>query len=412
MPARTSLRKKRCAWPNLKASWPGFTKKFGENVLDSVRDWELIVEDEGELAGLPPNCRASARADATAKGLGSEEAPCWRFTMQFPSFYPVLQYAESQDLRKRIFEGRGTIGFNEKFDNSELVWQIVKLRQEKADLLGFPNFADLNLQRSMVRDGTRAIGFVEDLHDRIVEAFRNECAQLEAYKAEKTNRQAAALEPWEVSYWAEKQRKERYDFDDEDLRPYFPVENVMEGLFGLTSRLFGISITPCESVYHEPGSSASNGAIEVWHPDVSFYDLHDPASGEHLGSFYADWHPRESKRSGAWMNYLETGLPRKNGTARKPHLGLITGNLTKPIGDQPALLTHSEVETIFHEFGHLLHQLLSDVPVKSLSGVNVPRDWVELPSQIMENFCWDRESLDFFARHHNCLLYTSDAADE
>ena len=379
------------------------TKKFGENVLDSVKEWELLVEDEGELAGLPESSRASARADAAAKGLGSKEAPCWRFTMQFPSFYPVLQYAESGDLRKRIFEGRGTIGSSEKFDNSELVWRIVKLRQEKAELLDFPHFADLNLQRSMVRDGTRAIGFVEDLHDRIVEAFRNECAQLETYKAEKTNRQAAALEPWEVSYWAEKQRKERYDFDDEDLRPYFPVENVMEGLFGLTSRLFGISITPCESVYHDPGSSPSdkaNGAIEVWHPDVSFYALHDSASGEHLGSFYADWHPRESKRSGAWMNYLETGLPRKNGTARKPHLGLITGNLTKPIGDQPALLTHSEVETIFHEFGHLLHQLLSDVPVKSLSGVNVPRDWVELPSQIMENFCWDRESLDFFAHHH------------
>ncbi|MDP7495711.1 MAG: M3 family metallopeptidase, partial [Roseibacillus sp.] len=340
------------------------TKKFGENVLDSIKGWELIVEDEGELAGLPESSRASARADAAAKDLGSEEAPCWRFTMQFPSFFPVLQYAESDDLRKRIFEGRGTIGSSEKFDNSELVWRIVKLRQEKAELLGFPNFADLNLQRSMVRDGTRAIGFVEDLHDRIVEAFRNECAQLETYKAEKTESQAAALEPWEVSYWAEKQRKERYDFDDEDLRPYFPVGNVMEGLFGLTSRLFGISITPCESVCHEPGSSTSNDAIEVWHPDVSFYDLHDSASGEHLGSFYADWHPRESKRSGAWMNYLEVGLPRKNGTARKPHLGLITGNLTKPIGDQPALLTHSEVETIFHEFGHLLHQLLSEVPVK------------------------------------------------
>ena len=376
------------------------TKKFGENVLDSVKEWELIVEDEGELAGLPENCRASARADAAAKGLGSEEAPCWRFTMQFPSFYPVLQYAESQDLRKRIFEGRGTIGFNEKYDNSELVWRIVKLRQEKADLLGFPNFADLNLQRSMVRDGARAIGFVEDLHHRIAGAFQDECSQLEAYKAEQTDRPPAPLKPWEVSYWAEKQRKERYDFDDEDLRPYFQVDRVMEGLFGLTSRLFGIRITPCESVYLEPGQDPAGDTIEVWHPDVTYYDLHDSSSGEHLGSFYADWHPRESKRGGAWMNYLETGLPEKNGTARKPHLGLITGNLTKPIGDQPALLTHSEVETIFHEFGHLLHQLLSDVPVKSLSGVNVPRDWVELPSQIMENFCWDRESLNFFARHH------------
>jgi len=376
------------------------TKKFGENVLDSVKEWELVVEDEALLAGLPESARASARADAEAKGLGSPETPCWRFNMQFPSFYPVLQYADSEELRKMVFEGRGSIGRTDKFDNSTLVWKIVELRQEKAELLGFTNFADLNLQRSMVGTGGRALGFVEDLHGRIVDAFQNECRQLENYKARKTGIEATPLEPWEVSYWAEKQRKEQYDFDDEDLRPYFQVDNVMEGLFGLTSRLFGVTITPRQSVFLEPGASPSEDKIEVWHPEVSFYDLHDSESGELLGSFYADWHPRESKRSGAWMNYLETGLPGNGDNERKPHLGLITGNLTKPIGDQPALLTHSEVETIFHEFGHLLHQLLSDVPVKSLSGVNVPRDWVELPSQIMENFCWDRESLNFFARHH------------
>ena len=376
------------------------TKKFGENVLDSVKEWELVVEDEALLAGLPESARASARADAEAKGLGSPEAPCWRFNMQFPSFYPVLQYADSEELRKMVFEGRGSIGRTDKFNNSTLVWKIVELRQEKAELLGFTNFADLNLQRSMVGNGGRALGFVEDLHGRIVDAFQNECRQLENYKARKTGSEATPLEPWEVSYWAEKQRKEQYDFDDEDLRPYFQVDNVMEGLFGLTSRLFGVTITPRQSVFLEPGASPSEDKIEVWHPEVSFYDLHDSDSGELLGSFYADWHPRESKRSGAWMNYLETGLPGNGDNERKPHLGLITGNLTKPIGDQPALLTHSEVETIFHEFGHLLHQLLSDVPVKSLSGVNVPRDWVELPSQIMENFCWDRESLNFFARHH------------
>ena len=376
------------------------TKKFGENVLDSVKEWELVVEDEAMLAGLPESARASARADAEAKGLGSPETPCWRFNMQFPSFYPVLQYADSEELRKMVFEGRGSIGRTDKFDNSTLVWKIVELRQEKAELLGFTNFADLNLQRSMVGNGGRALGFIEDLHGRIVDAFQNECRQLENYKAQKTGIENTPLEPWEVSYWAEKQRKEQYDFDDEDLRPYFQVDNVMEGLFGLTSRLFGVTITPRQSVFLEPGASPSENKIEVWHPEVSFYDLHDSESGELLGSFYADWHPRESKRSGAWMNYLETGLPGNGDKERKPHLGLITGNLTKPIGDQPALLTHSEVETIFHEFGHLLHQLLSDVPVKSLSGVNVPRDWVELPSQIMENFCWDRESLNFFARHH------------
>ena len=375
------------------------TKKFGENVLDSIKEWDLVIEDERELAGLPQSAIAAALADAQARGLASEEKPCWRFTLQFPSFFPVLQYADSDHFRRRVQEGRGTIGFTGNYDNSELIWKIVKLRQEKADLLGFSNFADLHLQRSMVRNGDRAIGFVEDLHDRIAAAFKRECEELETYKAEKTGGDPGPLQPWEVSYWAEKQRKERYDFDDEDLRPYFPVGRVMEGLFGLSSRLFGVTITPRESAYYEPGTPGPDGSIEVWHPDVNFYDLHDVASGDHLGSFYADWHPRESKRPGAWMNSLQTGLPSENGGTRRPHLGLITGNLTKPIGDQPALLTHSEVETIFHEFGHLLHQLLSDVPVKSLSGTRVPRDWVELPSQIMENFCWDRESLDFFARH-------------
>ncbi len=376
------------------------TKKFGENVLDSVKEWELIIEDEALLAGLPESSRASARADAEAKGLGSPEAPCWRFNMQFPSFYPVLQYADSEELRKMVFEGRGSVGRNGNYDNSNLIWEIVRLRQEKAELLGFANFADLNLQRSMVGNGSKALGFVEDLHARIVDSFRRECDQLESYKARKTGGEPTRLEPWEVSYWAEKQRKEQYNFDDEDLRPYFQVDNVMKGLFGLTSRLFGITITSRPSIFLDRGDSPSGEKVEVWHPEVSFYDLHDSESGELLGSFYADWHPRESKRSGAWMNYLETGLPGTADNERKPHLGLITGNLTKPIGDQPALLTHSEVETIFHEFGHLLHQLLSDVPVKSLSGVNVPRDWVELPSQIMENFCWDRDSLNFFARHH------------
>ena len=195
------------------------TKKFGENVLDSVKEWELIVEDETLLAGLPESSRASARADAEAKGLGSPEAPCWRFNMQFPSFYPVLQYADSEKLRKMVFEGRGSIGRNGKFDNSTLIWEIVRLRQEKAELLGFANFADLNLQRSMVGNGAKALGFVEDLHARIVDAFRTECHQLESYKARKTGGEPARLEPWEVSYWAEKQRKEQYNFDDEDLRP-------------------------------------------------------------------------------------------------------------------------------------------------------------------------------------------------
>ena len=354
------------------------TQKFGENVLDSTNAWELYIEDEAKLAGLPESAKTGAAEDAKSKGKEDQ----WRFTQQFPSMYPVMQYAESTELRKKIWEGGGTIGHGGDNDNTENIWSILKLRQEKAELLGFNNFADHVLNRRMAKSGTGALEFTEDLHAKISESFKEDMKSLEAYWMEKTGVESGPMEPWDVSYWAEKRRKELYDFDDEALRPYFPVDQVMDGLFSLTSKLFGIKI--------------SNSEAETWHPEVKFYEIHDSASGDHLGSFYADWHPRESKRGGAWMNYLETGQP----TPRTPHLGLICGNMSKPTGDKPALLTHNEVETVFHEFGHLLHHLLSDVEIKSLAGVNVPWDFVELPSQIMENFCWDRESLDFFAKHY------------
>ena len=354
------------------------TQKFGENVLDSTNAWEIYVTDESELAGLPDSAKATAAEDAKSKDKEGQ----WRFTQQFPSMYPIMQYAESDALRKKIWDGGGTIGHGGDHDNSDLTWNIIKLRQEKATLLGFANFADQVLERRMAKNGKGALDFTTDLHAKIADRFREETAELQNYKAQKTGKESGPLEPWDVAFWSEKRRKELYAFDDEALRPYFPVDQVMDGLFSLTSKLFGIKITTSEA--------------ETWHPEVKFYEIHDTASGDHFGSFYADWHPRESKRGGAWMNYLETGLP----NPRTPHLGLICGNMSKPTGDKPALLTHREVETVFHEFGHLLHHLLSDVSIKSLAGVNVPWDFVELPSQIMENFCWDRESLDLFAKHY------------
>ena len=276
------------------------------------------------------------------------------------------------------------------------MWQILQLRQEKAAILGHGHFADLTLQRRMAKTGRTALDFIEGLHARIHPTFLAEYRQLAHYKAAKTQQAETPLEPWQVGYWAERQRQDDYDFDEEALRPYFPVDGVMSGMFEIASRLFGITIRKLDAIFLQPGSTADDtgGAVEVWHPECAFYEIHDSASGAHLGSFYADWHPRESKRGGAWMNSLHTGA------LGEPHLGLIIGNLTPPIDGQPALLTHGEVETIFHEFGHLLHGMLSEVPVKSLSGTNVPWDFVELPSQIMENFCWDRQSLDLFARHH------------
>ncbi|MGH7945173.1 MAG: M3 family metallopeptidase, partial [Opitutaceae bacterium] len=219
-------------------------------------------------------------------------------------------------------------------------------------------------------------------------AFAQETRELEQFKAEETGGAVAPLAPWELAFRAEKLRRSRYDFDEEALRPYFPMDAVIAGMFELVSRVFSLRV-----VERQAGAE-----IETWHPEVKFYDLFDRA-GRHLGSFYADWHPRESKRGGAWMNYLITGGPRPDGT-RAPHLGLICGNMTPPAERRPALLTHREVETVFHEFGHLLHHLLGEVEIKSLNGVNVAWDFVELPSQIMENWTWERESLDLFARHH------------
>lgn len=380
-------RKKRVA--EIQSRLSEITQKYSENVLDSTNAWELVVEDQSRLAGLPDSAVAAAAEDASAKGHGGK----WRFTLQHPSMAPVLQHADDDSLRKEVWEASCTVGHGGDYDNTGLIWEILGLRQEKAELLEYGNFADLTLARRMAGSGSAAMQFTEDLHNRIAERFRRESLELQEWKAQQTGGEPAPLQPWEAGYWAEKRRKAEYDFDDEALRPYFPLNRVMDGMFGIVSKIFGVRI-------EEKDTAENGGEIETWHPECRFYDLFDARTEELLGSFYADWHPRQSKRGGAWMNSFKTGMPGQGDTPREPHLGLMVGNMTKPIGTKPALMTHREVETIFHEFGHLLHHLLGNVTVKSLSGTNVPWDFVELPSQIMENFCWDRESLDLFARHH------------
>lgn len=376
------------------------TQKFSENVLDSTNEWELIIEDTKRLAGLPATAVSVLQSEAAAKNLGSEDEPVYRITLKAPVYFPVLEYADDADLRKEVWEGSITVGRGGDYDNTELIAEILKLRQEKAEILGKANFADQVLEERMANNGATALGFLEDLAERTQPFFQREIGELKEFREEQDSSWDGVFEPWDVAYWAEKLRKARYDFDEEEVRPYFAIDNVIEGMFRLCEKVFGFKIVECDSAFTEPGGEPEGDAVEVWHPEVKFYELCDETSGELLGSFYADWHPRVDKRGGAWMNYFKTGTPPTDKEPRRPHLGLICGNLTPSSADKPALLTHREVETVFHEFGHLLHHLMGEVAIKSLNGIHVVWDFVELPSQIMENFCWSRVSLDFFAKHY------------
>lgn len=345
------------------------TTKFAQNVLDATAAFEYWIEDEDGLSGLPSSARASARADAAARGREG-----WRFTLHAPSYTAVMTYLDDRSVREHFWRAYNRRAAEE---NGQLAARILDLRRRKARLLGYDNFADFALADRMAKNGAAARAFVQDLREKTEAAFRRENEDLEQFAGRR-------LDPWDLSYWAEKLREAQFDFEEEQLRPYFPVEQVIEGMFSLASRLFGVTVVP-------------GPRVPVWHPEVKYYEIRD-ADGGLLGGFYTDWHPRDNKRGGAWMDSFITGYWREGRWL--PHVGLICGNLTAPAGDRPALLTHREVETIFHEFGHLLHHCLSRVEVKSLAGTNVAWDFVELPSQIMENWCWERPSLDLFARHY------------
>lgn len=355
------------------------TTRFAEHVLDATNAFELVIGDETQLAGLPPAAVAAARQAAEAKGVAG-----WRFTLQAPSYIALMTYLDHAGIREHVYRAYSTRASAGQFDNRELIGRILELRRRKADLLGFRNFAGLVLEDRMARTGEHAWEFLSGLKQKTEEHFRRENEELQAFRRSLEGSAAPELQPWDVGYYAEKQRRALFDFDQEALRPYFPLHRVVDGMFEIAARLFGIRIT------EETGAPA-------WDSQTKYYAIHD-AAGALLGCFYADWYPRENKRGGAWMDSLITGLPGADGF--KPHLGLICGNLTPPIGDKPALLTHHEVETIFHEFGHLLHHCLSRVEIRSLAGTSVAWDFVELPSQIMQNWCWEREALDLFARHY------------
>jgi oligopeptidase A len=348
------------------------TTRFSENVLDATNAFEIVVTDESRLAGLPPIAIAAARQSAQAKGLEG-----WRFTLHQPSYIAAMTYLDDEGIRRDLYHAYNTRSSGGPFDNRELIVRILRLRKEKAALLGYRDFADLVLEDRMAHNGDQAQAFLEQLREKTQAHFERENRELAEFAGRPLN-------AWDIGYFAEKQRKALYDFDEEALRPYFPLDRVVAGMFEIFGRVFGIRVI-------------EKSGVPVWDPAVRYYVIEDEG-GAMIGGFYADWFPRENKRGGAWMDALITGLPAID--PKQPHLGVICGNLNPPVGDTPALLTHREVETIFHEFGHLLHHALSRVEVRSLAGTNVAWDFVELPSQIMENWCWERESLDLFARHY------------
>ena len=350
-------------------------QKFSENVLDATAAYELHITEEDRLQGIPPGPLSRFQGKATEKGLDG-----WLLTLDFPSLEPVLKYCRDRSLREELHQayvGRCRGG---EFDNLPLMPRILSLRQELAEILGHKDFPDYRLQEAMAKSGERAIGFEEDLAARTHPFWVRDVAQLEEYSA---TLGLDEYQPWDLAFVAEALRKERYDIDDEALRPYFPLKTVLDGLFGLVKQVFGLYVTQRENQC-------------TWHPDVRFYEVRDKA-GLHLGSFYTDWFPRKEKRQGAWMQDFLTGKPGEDGSF-EPHLGFIAGNFSPPEDDRPALLTHREVETVFHEFGHLLHHLTSRVPIPGRGGLNVAWDWVELPSQFLENWTWEEEALALFAR--------------
>ena len=353
------------------------SQRFRENVLDETAAFERLVTDESRLDGVPEAARQRYRAAAR-----ESDRDGWLLTLDYPAVQPILKHCHDRALREEIYRAHALRCREGAHDNRALIARILRLRDELATLLGYASFSDYQLEDRMARTGARAHAFEIDLANRTRPFFERDVRELQAEAADAG---LDTLRPWDVSYLTERARKARYDLDEEALRPYFPLDRVQAGLFEIAERVFG------HRVREEPNDA-------VWHPDVRYYRLVDEEDTP-VGEFYTDWFPRKEKRQGAWMTTFVNGGPRESGFVA--HVGAICGNFEPPQDGKPALLTHDEVETLFHEFGHLLHQCTSRVEVPSRGGVHVAWDWVELPSQLLENWTWEREALDVFARHYD-----------
>ncbi|WP_275289268.1 oligopeptidase A [Halomonas elongata] len=365
----------------IQARLSSLANTFSNQLLDATQSWHLALDDDRRLAGLPESALATLAANAEAKGQKG-----YRITLDFPSFFPVMTHADDRELRREVYTAFVTraseTGPNAgEFDNAPIMEETLALRRELAELLGFATYADYSLATKMADSPQGVIGFLNDLAERAVPQAREEYAELVAFAREQLG--LPELAPWDVGYASEKLREARYAISDEQLRPYFPAPRVVNGLFKVVEKLYGVTFE-------------EDGEAPRYHPDVRFFHIME--EGAPIAGFYLDLYAREGKRGGAWMDECRVRRE-EDGTLQLP-VAYLTCNFTRPVGEAPALLTHDEVTTLFHEFGHGLHHMLTRQTIADISGINgVAWDAVELPSQFMENYCWEREGLDLIAGH-------------
>lgn len=356
--------------------------QYDQNVLDATQGWTLHIENKDNLAGLPDQVIDAAKQNAREAKLEG-----WRFTLQAPSYIPFMTYADKRKLRAQMYTAYATRASDQgpnagDWDNSDTMLNIVTLRQEKAALLGLSHYAEYSLKTKMADSIDEVEAFLLDLASKSSPAAKQEWQSLQAFAKELDG--LDKLEAWDSAYYAEKLKQQTFDFSDEDLRAYFPLNTVLDGLFEVVRRIFGMQVVPAERP-------------QVWHQDVQFFEIQD-VKGKRRGWFYLDLYAREHKRGGAWM--ADCTNRRKTAEHLQDPVAFMTCNFAKPVGDKPALLRHDDVVTLFHEFGHGLHHMLTQVDVTSVAGISgVPWDAVELPSQFLENWCWQREALDFISGH-------------
>jgi len=358
------------------------SSQYSDNVLDATSAWHKQISDETLLAGLPESARSLAQQTAAQRGLEG-----WVFTLEFPSYYPVMTYADNRDLREELYSAYVTraseLGPHAgEWDNTAIMEEILALRHEAAQLLGFNNYAERSLATKMAETTGQVTGFLNDLAERSRPAAVRELEEVRDFA--RTHDNSDDLQAWDITYYSEKLRQKKYAISQEELKPYFPEPRVVEGLFLIVARLYGLQIEAVEGV-------------DSWHEEVHFYRIRD-AAGDVRGEFYLDLYARQHKRGGAWMD--ECISRRNTEKGLQIPVAFLTCNFSPPIGKQPALFTHDEVITLFHEFGHGLHHMLTQINYSGVSGISgVAWDAVELPSQFMENWCWEREALDLFSGH-------------